>query len=793
MNTRIILLLALNCFFTTYAFNQSSFIHIDQFGYLPSATKVAVLSDPVNGYNAADSYTPSAMIELRDATNDAVVYTAAPSVWNSGNTQTTSGDRGWWFDFSSITATGSYYVHDPGNNESSAEFEINADVYNELLKVAGRMFYYNRCGIAKSATHAGANWADAICFTQDVNTRYIFDPTNASLEKDLSGGWFDAGDYNKYVTFAHGALHNLLWAYEENPSKFSDTWNIPESGNGIPDIIDEIKWELDFLLKMINADGSVHLKMGSQNYSDNTSAPPSANSDTRFYGPTCSSAAIAMASMLAHAAKVLDDFPALSSYAQTLETEAENTWAYALTFLNNNTLEENCDNIEIVAGDADWTAAEQREFAVVAAIHLFDLTGTADYNQYVIDNINDAEPMGNDEWDNYNITEIDALLHYTTIAGADANTSTNITNSITTAVTNNWNNYFGWSDLDLYRALIPDWSYHWGSNQQKAAFGVLNKLLNKYSINSGSSASYESRAAELLHYFHGINPQGLVYLSNMGDYGAENSINEVYHTWFADGSLWDNAQTSLYGPAPGFVPGGPNQNYTADTSLEPPYNQPSQKSYLDWNAGFPQASWEITEPAIYYQAMYLRLLSAFSEPVPLPIEWLSNPLAYASGEDVVIEWFTSAEWYNERFEVEHSLDGKHFIQLGAVQGAGNSSIQKTYSYLHKDAPRGRNYYRIKQVDYDGGFQYSIVVTAMVGPGPEVIIFPNPVNKHLNIQCKYISDYRLQLSDVHGRVLQNLSFTGQTQQLDTQKLKSGMYLLKIWDERSGFFEIKQVIK
>jgi len=779
-------------FFISNVVAQSTYIHVDQFGYLPSADKVAVLSNPEVGYNSGGSYTPSATIELRDASSDVVVFSAAPAVWNSGATHIGSGDKGWWFDFSSITTPGSYYVHDVGNNESSADFEISSDIYNDILVASGRMFYYNRCGTPKLATHAGADWADGISFTQDATAPYINDPNNPSLQKDLSGGWFDAGDYNKYVTFAHQTIHHLLWAYQENPNKFSDNWNIPESGNGIPDIIDEIKWELDFLLKMTNIDGSVHIKMGSQNHIENVSAPPSANNDTRFYGPTCTSASIANASMFAHAAAVLKEFPSLASYAQTLETNAETTWAYVLPHLTNNTLETNCDDGSIVAGDADWTIDEQIERAVIAAVYLFQLTDDNAYNQYVIDNLYDTSPMELNNWDNYYLMAVDALLLYTTLSGADASISTDIINSATTSVTNNWNNYFGWNTLDLYRAHMPNWSYHWGSNKPKASFGVLNNTMVNYGINSGSSASYASRAAETLHYFHGVNPLGLVYLSNMYDFGAERCANEIYHIWFADGTDWDNAQTSLYGPAPGYVPGGPNPSYTADVSLQPPYDQPLQKSYLDFNSNWPQNSWEITEPSITYQAAYLRLLASSSEDIALPVEWLSNPRAYLQGADIIVKWFTATEWYNEKFEVEHSLDGHHFEKLGSTPGSNNSETTQSYGYTHRDVSQGIHYYRIKQIDYDGAFQYSIVVSVTVGEASKINVYPNPVQHHFTIEAP-VSEYQVQISDLHGNVLKNFQFSGANIQTDISSLSAGVYTVRIRDERSGFFVIRQLVK
>ena len=77
-----------------------------------------------------------------------------------------------------------------------------------------------------------------------------------SLIKDLRGGWYDAGDFNKYTTWTARYIIVLLHAFEEHPQAFSDDYGIPESGNGIPDILDEVKWGLDWLVRMQNADGS---------------------------------------------------------------------------------------------------------------------------------------------------------------------------------------------------------------------------------------------------------------------------------------------------------------------------------------------------------------------------------------------------------------------------------------------------------------------------------------------------------------------------------------------------------
>jgi len=137
-----------------------------------------------------------------------------------------------------------------------------------------------------------------------------------------------------------------------------------------------------------------------------------------------------------------------------------------------------------------------------------------------------------------------------------------------------------------------------------------------HGLDKSNNASYETRALEILHYFHGVNPFAMVYLSNMYRYGATQAANEIYHTWFWQGTKWSNALTSACGPAPGYITGGPNANAVRDgvpASLAPPAAQPRQKAYKDWNGPWPDSSWAITEPAIYYQAAYVKLLSKFAQ------------------------------------------------------------------------------------------------------------------------------------------------------------------------------------
>lgn len=158
----------------------------------------------------------------------------------------------------------------------------------------------------------------------------------------------------------------------------------------------------------------------------------------------------------------------------------------------------------------------------------------------------------------------------------------------------------------------------------RANAGNTNYDALKFELAIGpDAAEYEARAEGLLHYFHGVNPLNLVFLSNMASYGAENSASEIFHSWFRDGDpRLDSAETSELGPAPGYVPGGPNAHYCEDAkarcSRSALKREPAGKSYRNFNTGWSpnseyDRSWEITEPGIYYQSGYVKLISKFVE------------------------------------------------------------------------------------------------------------------------------------------------------------------------------------
>jgi len=119
----------------------TEWIRVDQFGYPPQTEKVAVVSQAEIGFNAPGDYVPSATYEVRNWETDEVVYSGPVEAWKAGQLQEQSGDRGYWFDFSEVTAPGSYYLFDVAQQIGSYRFEIGNDVYNTVKNLAFKTFF----------------------------------------------------------------------------------------------------------------------------------------------------------------------------------------------------------------------------------------------------------------------------------------------------------------------------------------------------------------------------------------------------------------------------------------------------------------------------------------------------------------------------------------------------------------------------------------------------------------------------------------------------------------------------
>lgn len=570
-------------------------IQVDQFGYLPAEDKVAVISNPQKGYNSMDKYKPGSELEVRQTPGDSVVLKGAPKQWNNGETHEDSGDQGWWFDFSSLRTPGKYYVYDPSTKLRSPVFTIGDDVYKDVLRAAVRTYFYQRLSWTFKEPSAEKPWLLPSYMDQDKKARALWAKDDASTERDLSGGWMDAGDTNKYPPFNADTLSSLLYSYRNNPTVFGDDFGIPESGNGLPDLLDEVKYQFDWLLKMQDSDGGVFVKMG--DIANSGSARP------RYYGPKCTGATIATAMNFAHAARVYSQFAPWKSFAADLQQRAERAWTYYKT--HERTYK--ADTGEIRAGNASRGPEDQDRLEAMAAIHLFALTGKKEYQDAIPAKSLLTRQLKEGIWSPYEAGMTEALTDYLSLPKADPALVKKIREQLHNSARND--RFAPPVTADLYRAWMNPEAYHWGSNTVRASFGFAALLVARFGeVDTSDQQRLQQRARDMVHSFHGVNPFSAVLLTNMEKLGAERSMHRIWHERFN----YDTPFAS--NPPPGYVVGGANRSYGGKKNDKPGEvewikEQPRAKAYADFNENWPRNSWELSENAIYYQAAYVRLLS----------------------------------------------------------------------------------------------------------------------------------------------------------------------------------------
>ena len=220
-----------------------SWVRINQIGYLPEATKVAVfMSDDavkVDGFELVDAFTGD--VAWR---SDAVRPTGA-----LGQMKTTCR-----LDFSALKTDGAYYIKvlSSGGETRSEIFPINPKVYDGAADFVLNYMRQQRCGwnpFFKDSCHR----KDGIIVGHP-------DPKKDSTFLDVTGGWHDASDCLQYTTTSANAIYQMMFAYQSNPEAFSDNHlaDGTPGRNGIPDIIDEIYWGLKWLDKMNPEPGEMY-------------------------------------------------------------------------------------------------------------------------------------------------------------------------------------------------------------------------------------------------------------------------------------------------------------------------------------------------------------------------------------------------------------------------------------------------------------------------------------------------------------------------------------------------------
>lgn len=225
-------------------------ILVNQVGYHPESQKVALIRGNTVKFN------------IIDTADGKVVFSGPagePRYWEL------SGDTVWAADFTGLTQPGTYKLCLEGSESCSDPFRIGSDVYREITRAAVKSYYLNRSGCEITEEY-GSKWARPAGHPDNA---VIIHPSAASKGRPAGtvisspGGWYDAGDYNKYVVNSSITNYTLLLFYQLYPGycRLLDL-NIPESGNDIPDLVDELLWNLKWYLTMQDpADGGVYHKL----------------------------------------------------------------------------------------------------------------------------------------------------------------------------------------------------------------------------------------------------------------------------------------------------------------------------------------------------------------------------------------------------------------------------------------------------------------------------------------------------------------------------------------------------
>lgn len=602
-------------------------VHVNHLGWRPNDTKTVLLLG-----HAGES------VQLRRVADNsiALTVTAGPTVLDED-----SQDQVAEANFTSLSTPGDYYAYLPSSQLRSYPFRIAPDVYDVVARVAMKMFFFQRCNhsrglpyasdVVSGTTGAGGQWIDGACHLGDgALTAGPGSANDGTL--DLRGGWHDAGDYQKTL-WARG-VPELLFAYELHPTAWLDgQLNLPESANGIPDLLDEVKWELDFYVRMQRPDG--HFLTSAKGIAPATnprSSPPSVSNEARVYfdgtspdgngwsggGVTPATATGNAVLSLAHAATVFRA-AGQTTIGDGYATAAALGWSW----LNTRTL----------------SGAERRlRAAAASAVHRMDPTNTSART------VTEGFPW--DTFDGlipYQVTPGESVLstgafHLLLNASATATVKTKARTGLTGAIVTT-----AFQQAGAYGGLFGspgnNWDTGWGSNRNQGAYGAHLLMAARLGVlGSHTQAELETQGQKYAHYLLGRNPLNMLYLTNMARYGGEHSSFQMYHSWFSytngDGDHGNvtfngkptsvdepmypyhpgDAQTSLHGPAPGFVVGGPNPAYSGTFSI-PNLSRPAY-AYRDfsvacaWNgSACTGSSWEITEPMDAYQGPVVLLLS----------------------------------------------------------------------------------------------------------------------------------------------------------------------------------------
>lgn len=518
---------------TTYT---SNFRH-NALGFLPTAEKQMTIN-----------LTDAEEFRVRRADNDKVVY---EGTLGEVLTQKDVNESVRIADFSELTREGEYYLEIPGVGRSR-DFTIGQQAYNDAYATAVRAFYLWRCGTAIDHTYKGIRYQQEICHQGDGHEDHI------GIEgghHDGTGGWHDAGDYGKYVVNAGITGFTLLWAWEQfAPALQNVTLGLPETAPGYPEFLKEIKWEIDWLLKMAYPDGSgkVSHKLTALNFSGFYTMPQE-DLQNRYYTDWSSAATADYVALLAQASRAFAPYDA--AYAAKCLEAAKVSYDFLSSYTGQKFLMQpqftTGAYFTIDPDDRMWAAAEMWE-STGDERYLKDFEKMAEQQKFVVDVNWDWDNMRNLGMFRYAVSErpgknpeVEAKIKENIIAAADEIVAT--------------------ADADVYGRPLGG-RYYWGCNgtvaRQTVGLQVADIL--------APDAKYQAAALDAVAHLFGRNHYDRSYVTGIG-------FNPPLYPHDRR-----SAADGIQQPWPGYVVGG---GHTATDWIDDQDSYSHNEVAINWQAG----------------------------------------------------------------------------------------------------------------------------------------------------------------------------------------------------------------
>ena len=539
---------------STGGYQVSNKIRLNSIGYFPDAPKKATIAASCTSFQLVTSA-------------GEVVFSGTPTSMQDAD----SGEQVYIADFSTVTQIGSYILIVPGVGKS-VTFKIATDVYNDAYKTSMLGMYLWRCGTEVSATYNGNTFSHATCHTQDASTKYI---NGQDVRKDSTKGWHDAGDYNKYVVNAGITVGPMFMAWEQFEDQIKSlqlTLPSSEKNNTLPDFLDEMKYETDWLLTMQYPDGSgkVSHKVSTLSFGD--FSLPNLETTQRYFVPWSSAATADFVAMMAMAGRIFKPYD--SEYAQKCIDAAKVSY----NFLKNNPGNTAANQSGFSTGAYATTDQDDRLWA---AAEMWETLGDADYLQ-------DFETRANSRRLKIDLDfdwgDVGNLGMFTYLRSSRTGKNQSLYNSIKTELLSVANQLVTTANGHGYGRPMGG-KYYWGCNGTVVRQTMILQLANQLE----PKAAYINTSLDAVGHVFGRNYYGRSYVTGLGVNPPMNP-----HDRRSGG---DNIRD----PWPGYLVGG---GHTA-------------KGWVD-----NQDSYETNEIAINWNSALIYALAAFvktgSTSVPTP-------------------------------------------------------------------------------------------------------------------------------------------------------------------------------